>query len=355
MSQRTVQVGDSVEVIVQGQAYNFTIIKIDSKGIHTGSYLIIPQGTSWQVQNYTLPHTVSFYPFEEKAPSVKLFRPRSIATITIDNQSYDYYVVEDNQLALIEEKPTLRLVDGQIENLSSPHSVLIKPLYRVDSNIPLKVLKQPLRFTIGNHQVSIDQIYTRGGEAVIYKGTLDGHLVIIKTYVKAPRTLRALPPKLRPYLPKKYLLFEDSSRGYFIAMEPLENLVYSQKIFNQSLEFLKILEALNEVHGDISPGNLLQDSEGNVKVIDFTRPGSLGTPFYSQGHSDRQAMARVLLGYKYAPLVKQYIDAGRSTLYRLYRYYQSLFPGADEEQFFKWFQETFPQDQESLQLINMAR
>lgn len=348
--------GDIAQVTVQGQAYNFPITRIDSQGIHAGSYLIVPQGISWQVQEYALPHTVSFHPAptEEKAPSLELFRPKSIATVTVGNQSYDYYIVDDNQLALIEEKPTLRLIQGQVEGLSSPHSVLIKPLYRVESHIPLKDLKRVLKLTIGNHQVSIDQIYLRGGEAVIYKGTLDGQPVIIKTYIKFPRTLRALPPELRPYLPKKYLLFEDLSRGYFISMEPLEELVYSQKIFNQSLEFLNLLEALNEVHGDISPGNLLQDSEGNLKIIDFARPGSLGTPFYSQGNSDRKAMARVLLGYKYASLIRNYINEGSPTLYKLYRYYQSRFPGADEQQFFKWFQETFPQDQESLQLLMMA-
>lgn len=60
MAQRTVQVGDIAQITVQGQAYNFPITSIDSQGIHAGSYVIVPQGTSWQVQGYTLPHTVSF-------------------------------------------------------------------------------------------------------------------------------------------------------------------------------------------------------------------------------------------------------------------------------------------------------
>jgi hypothetical protein len=67
MAQRTVQVGDLTQITVEGQAYNFPITSIDSQGIQAGSYLIIPQGTNWQVQGYALPHTVSFLP----APSIR--------------------------------------------------------------------------------------------------------------------------------------------------------------------------------------------------------------------------------------------------------------------------------------------
>lgn len=62
MEPRTIQVGDIVQVTVQGQSYNFTIDMIDSQGIHASSYLIISQGNTWQVQNYPFPHTIAFFP-----------------------------------------------------------------------------------------------------------------------------------------------------------------------------------------------------------------------------------------------------------------------------------------------------
>lgn len=62
MSQRTIQVGDTAQITIQGQSYNSPIASIDSLGIHAGSYIIVPQGTTWQVQGYTVPHTIAFFP-----------------------------------------------------------------------------------------------------------------------------------------------------------------------------------------------------------------------------------------------------------------------------------------------------
>ena len=62
MAQRPVQVGDIVQIRVDGQNYHFPITSVDSQGIHASSYLIIPQNDIWQVQGYPLPHTVSFFP-----------------------------------------------------------------------------------------------------------------------------------------------------------------------------------------------------------------------------------------------------------------------------------------------------
>ena len=67
MAQRTIQVGDIAQITVQGQVYNFPITSIDSQGIHAGSYMIVPQGSTWQVQGYTVPHTIAFF----SAPSVR--------------------------------------------------------------------------------------------------------------------------------------------------------------------------------------------------------------------------------------------------------------------------------------------
>lgn len=67
MAQRTVQEGDIAQITVQGQAYNLPVISVSPQVIHAGSYMIVPQGITWQVQGYTIPHTIAFYP----APSVR--------------------------------------------------------------------------------------------------------------------------------------------------------------------------------------------------------------------------------------------------------------------------------------------
>lgn len=71
----------------------------------------------------------------------------------------------------------------------------------------------------------------------------------------------------------------------------------------------------DKIHGDISPGNIMMDKEGNVKFIDFSRsPSNKETRFYSQNHTDTQGMGRVLFGLKYAQCIKSYITSIHSRL-----------------------------------------
>ena len=58
---RTIQVGDLALISVGNQQFSFPITSIDSSGIHTYEYIIIPVNNQWQVQGYPLPHTVSFH------------------------------------------------------------------------------------------------------------------------------------------------------------------------------------------------------------------------------------------------------------------------------------------------------
>jgi serine/threonine protein kinase len=60
MAQHIVQIGDIAQVDILGQNYRFYITDVDSQGIHTGSYLIVPQGDIWQIQGYSLPHDITF-------------------------------------------------------------------------------------------------------------------------------------------------------------------------------------------------------------------------------------------------------------------------------------------------------
>ena len=277
------------------------------------------------------------------------FQPVYVALITVGGRTYEYYGNAEDELSLVEERPTLRLVEGQIENYQLPHQVAIVPLFSTQLKIPREQF-EPLSFTVGNHEIEIEQLYTRGGEAVIYKGRLDHRPVIFKMYTRAAKKLRGLPSEIRDYLPERYLLLKEGRGRYVVVMQPLQEVVYSDRIYQQSLEFLKRMEALNEVHGDISPGNLMMDAEGNVKFIDFLRLRG-GTPFYSKGNTDRQALGRVLLGFKYAPFG---LRCHKCTLRKLYEVYRSSHPEASEAEFFQWFQCTFPQDQQSLHLLQMV-
>jgi serine/threonine protein kinase len=139
-------------------------------------------------------------------------------------------------------------------------------------------------------------------------------------------------------------------------MEHLQELIFTDRIYEQSMLFLQKMQLLNEIHGDISPGNVMQDSEGNVKFIDFSRSKlNIGTDFYSQGRNDKQAMAIVLLNYKYTSLIKEhYQQLGiihnnyKYTLDKLYK-----FKELDEIKFFEWFEVNFPQDEQSYKLLKM--
>ena len=307
------------------------------------------------------------------------FKPKYLAELIIDNVAYEYYSNENYQLALLEQQPSLQLVDvngvWQLANYPRAHTVTLLPLYKVDVQIPIKKLKQPLHFTLGPHDVTLDALAAKGGEAVIYNGTWNKRPVIIKAYVKRPRTLPWIASQLAGYAPEKYILFEDLFRGFFVVMEQLQDLVYGPNTMNQGLAFLNVLESIGARHGDISNGNIMQDSQGHLKFIDFSRNVTTGTPFYSKGNTDRQALARVLLSYKY----RQYFIASpllhgtdNPTLAKLFRAYlqqlniisnttklTDLIPGPKlkelEKQFFNYFQQTFPQDNESTQLLEMAR
>jgi hypothetical protein len=69
MESRTVQIGDIVQITVQGQNYNIPITLIDAQGIHTSDYVIVSHNNTWQVENYPLPHTVAFFPVTIPSPS----------------------------------------------------------------------------------------------------------------------------------------------------------------------------------------------------------------------------------------------------------------------------------------------
>lgn len=72
MEPRSIQVGDIVQVTVQNQNYYIPIDRIDNYGIHAQKYTIIPVGNNWQIQNYNIPHSVSFYPAPEQKPSTPI-------------------------------------------------------------------------------------------------------------------------------------------------------------------------------------------------------------------------------------------------------------------------------------------
>jgi hypothetical protein len=118
MAQRTIKVGDIAQITVQGHTYNFPITNIDSRGIHTPSYLIISKGNIWQVSEYTVPHTVTFssgeppvyaiYPREGPRKILLLLKPNSrevvytplgITFLKLDQQRLPSYELAANLVA----------------------------------------------------------------------------------------------------------------------------------------------------------------------------------------------------------------------------------------------------------------
>jgi serine/threonine protein kinase len=275
-----------------------------------------------------------------------VYRASHMAYITIDTIVYEYYVTDNNKLSMVEEYPTFTMKDGQIVDYPTQHTIKIIPIERIDDRISPTNIRTPVVISLGKHNMRIDSIFMKGGEAIVYKGIHNQHPAIFKTYIHLSRTLRMIPPELSSYSPRKYFLFDDWSKARFVVMELLQPLVYTHAIFTQCMAYLDLLDTLGVEHGDISPGNILQDNQGNLKVIDYARASSGGTPFYSQNTTDRQAMSRTLLGYKYISL----INMDNPTLGKLYKS-----TGLDKDSFFNWLSSTFPQDEESIQLIAMAR
>lgn len=305
---------------------------------------------------------------------IMTFEPKYLAVITINNTVYEYYSDTDFNLALIEQEPTLKLQNSnnawQLINYLAPHTVKLEPIHRIGIEVSRNKIDKQLQFILGPYKLTIDSFYKRGGEAVVYKGTLDQHAVVIKTYIKGPRTLPWISQKLATYTPMKYMLFEDLSGAYFVVMEELRELVYDNNTLTQGLAFINLLESIGTHHGDISPANVMQDAQGNVKFIDFARFATLSTLFYNKGLTDRKGLTRTLLSYKYqsalstTPLL-QGAEPSKPTLGKLYRaYLQNVTKIKNEspekqlpqtEEFFDWFQQSFVQDKEGLELIAMAR
>lgn len=236
-------------------------------------------------------------------------------------------------------------------------------MFKTKIVLPLEAFSDPIEFTIYDHTLHIEEMVAKGGEGIIYRGTLDGKSVVFKMYIKGSRTLRYLPSALSKYSPEKYLLFQEGKRRFVIVMEPLLPPVYSKNLLEESLAFLSEMKALREVHGDISPGNIMMDSEGHAKFIDFARgKGNLGTPFYSGDHNDSESLALVLLGIKYGEWIKNYIEAvyeeskddhskqklallsHKITLHTLFRAYQIQNKEATEDMFMVWLHHSLPED-----------
>ena len=63
----------------------------------------------------------------------------------------------------------------------------------------------------------------------------------------------------------------------------------------------------------------------------------------------QQREGRVLLGFEYAPLIKEYLNQlgmvwQKCTLRKLYEVYRSSHPAANESEFFQWFEPTLTSD-----------
>jgi len=278
-----------------------------------------------------------------------------VALVTV-NESIATYYGNLNDFGLAEEKPTITLKGNQIVNYPFAHTVNLISMYSTSEEV-LSNLSSPLHFMINGFSIYIEKIYKRGGEAVIFQGTFNQIPVLFRRYVKLARKLRLLPSEISEYLPKKYLLFEDGNDVHILIMEHLQELIFTDRIYEQSMLFLQKMQSLNEIHGDISPGNVMQDSEGNVKFIDFSRGKfNKGTNFYSQGRNDKQAMAIVLLNCKYKSLIKEHYqqlglmhdNSYKYTLDKLYKLKE-----LDEIKFFKWVELNFPQDKQSYKLLEM--
>lgn len=59
--ERKIRAGDIVVVNVNNRHYSLIIFGITAFQINAGEYTIIPRDGAWQVANYNIPHTVSFY------------------------------------------------------------------------------------------------------------------------------------------------------------------------------------------------------------------------------------------------------------------------------------------------------
>jgi thiamine kinase-like enzyme len=78
------------------------------------------------------------------------------------------------------------------------------------------------------------------------------------------------------------------------VLEKLYQPIFTEKLYQQALDFLSLLQMLNAKHNDISISNVMMDKEGDLKLIDFSgytvTPGYFGT--------DCQNMATVLFELK---------------------------------------------------------
>lgn len=236
-------------------------------------------------------------------------------------------------------------------------------MFKTKIVLPLEAFSDPIEFTIYDYTLRIEEMIAKGGEGIIYRGTMDEKSVVFKMYIKSSRMLKYLPSALSKYCPEKYLLFQEGKQRFVIVMEPLRPSVYSKTLLEESLAFLSDLKALNEVHGDISPGNIMMDSEGHAKFIDFARSKAiLGTPFYSKNHNDSESLALVLLGLKYGEWIRNYVEVvykeskddylkqklylplHKITLHTLFRSYQIKNKDATEDMFMVWLHDSLPED-----------
>lgn len=270
-----------------------------------------------------------------------------------------------------EETPIFQLIkengEWKIGNYDRNHTVKILPMFSILNKLPLEPFNQSFSFNIHTHKLCIRKILAKGGEGIIYEGIMDNKEVVFKMYMKRSMVLRYLPSILSKYCPKKYLLFLAGDY-YVIVMERLYSPVYSTKLLKESLEFLSIMKETNETHGDISPGNVMMDSSGSVKFIDFSRGVfNGGTPFYSKDHNDSVSLSLVLLGLKYSKWIKDYmknskveevrevndLPSYRYTLNLLFKVYQKENGNVTKDMFFKWIDKELPEDEEKKILMGM--
>ena len=182
---------------------------------------------------------------------------------------------------------------------------------KLNLTVDYSLIGEGNELNFGEYKLVFGKRISSPKQAAVYLGKRNGTKVIIRVGGEFETFIhRSLYPYITIYdsmikstLPVKGGLVINgvkvSGRPKFIMiMEPLEEIVWNDKIFYQAMKFLIMMMDHNIKHNDISPSNIMMSKLGDLKVIDFSQSNRITRNFSSCG-GDMCAMSRSLLVHRY--------------------------------------------------------